>query len=528
MDAAAAVIRKLVRENSELVLACNRLLKQHLGQTSERISEEELRRFLSLAGLSEAAARDLLGTRAPDSLPQRAVGLGAFFGSSPVALVAVALGAGHRNLIRPDRRRRKRKGPKPHGRKPLPANLPRFEQFLEPAAIEKVCPDCGRAKTCAGHTSTEELEFVPAHFRVIVYNRPVFECRPCDSERTQAPPPARVIEKGRPGPRLVADILINKFRFHLPLHRIRHMYLLSGVEISVSTLADWVRRAHELLAPVATRLRALALDSYVLQVDDTRVKVLDPFAPRGARNGRLWIYLGDARYVAYVYTKTWEASGMMDILRDRKGWVCADAYKGFDQLFKLKLAFEVACWAHTRRKFFDALEGGHYEAAPVVALIAKLYEIEDRANSMTVAERLALRQNESKPILEQISSVVAAAGTVANPKSPMGKAVGYVINQWSALQRFVEDGALPIDNTACEREARPIAVGRRNYLFVGADSGGERAATIYTILGTCRLQGIDAATYLTDVLPKLGREPSPSQIEALLPHNWKAAQARPP
>lgn len=494
-DAIEMVIGLLARlrdQNTRLELDRMRLLRKHLGQTSERVSGNQLDLLMSLLG--EAMI--------PAPKPE----------DETLSPPAVSLPKGN--------------GKKGNGgRKPLPPHLPRIDIPHPVADADRVCPVCGQTRATIGHEASEVLEFVPAQFRVERHHREKCACKACEEGVAIAPVPDKVIEKGRPGPGLLAHIVVSKYADHLPLNRQRTIYLRDGVDLSPSTMAEWVGAVHKSVEPLVRRCIHHALASHVLQADDTGIKVLDQDAPGGAKRGHLWCYVGDATWAAFDYTPTWEKEGPQTFLAERRGWLVADAYKGYDGLFSRSgaTAIEVGCWAHARRGFAELAQAGDARAAPMLLHLRHLYEIESSATDEGVDpdERHRRRQEYSVPILDEIGRLVAKIINDEPPKSALAGAAGYVVNQWTALRRFLEDGRLPIDNTRVERALRPVAVGRKNYLFCGSDTGAERAASAYTLLGTCALVGVDPRAYLKDVLTKLEMQRFPaSRIDELLPPNW--------
>ena len=494
------LLANLRDQNSRLELDRMRLLRKHLGQTSEKISPTQLDLLMSLLGGSTAEEASTTGAAtAPDAAPAALV-------SPPVILP-----------------RKNAKG----GRKALPDHLTRKDVPHLIADEQRPCPVCGGERVCIGHEVSEVLQIVPASFLVERHLREKLACksRECDSGVEVAPVPEKVIPKGRPGASLLAHVVISKYADHLPLNRQRKIYLREGVDLAVSTLAEWVSAVHKIIAPLADRCAFHALAAHVLQADDTGIKVLDQDAPGGAKRGHLWGYIGDATWAAFNYTPTWEKEGPQNFLATRRGWLVADAYRGYDGLYTRPGAtvIEVACWAHARRAFAELVQTGDARAAPMIKLIAQLYEIEGAATADLVDpdERLRRRREHSDPITMQIAALCAQIINATPPKDDLTRAAGYIVNQWNALRRFLEDGRLPIDNTLVERALRPIAVGRKNYLFCGSDAGAERAASAYTLLGTCALVGIDPRAYLVDILNKLELERWPmSRIDELLPPNW--------
>jgi transposase len=472
-----------------------RLLSERLARKSEKIPVEQLRLFLAQLGETSVALPD--APPAPAEPP-----------ADEPAAPAVS--------IQPRK-----------GRRALPADLPREQTLIEASAEERICALCGTAKAEIGHERSELLEFVPAHFKVLCYARVKYACRACEAGVITAPVPTKPIESGRPGFGLLSDVLVKKYAEHTPLHRMREIYLRQGVELAVSTLANWVSAGADLLGPIARAIQRKTLEAHVVQADDTGLRVLDKNAEEGVKRGHMWSYLGDERWLSFVYTPDWSSDGPCAFLANRRGWLQADAYAGYDRLFKGPAAklVEVGCWAHARRYFFKALEAGDTRAAVALHHIAQLFTIEQDAEDLDEPARRARRATHSRPALEALGTWIRDMYPEALPKSPLGQALTYTLNQWQALTRFLEDGRLRLDNNACERSLRQIAVGRKNWLFAGSDEGAKRAAVIYTVFGTCRLHGIDPWPYTRDVLEKLAGGWKQSRIEELLPRAWVARQS---
>ena len=502
VDAAMAMVEKLLARNAELELQIMKLRRHQFGQRSEKIDPDQLALFVAQA---QAEAREV-----------------------DAALQAILEAAKDPAAPLPPPALRPRKG---HGRKPLPAHLPREEVVHQPSAADLVCATCGGEKDCVGYERSETLEFVPASFKVVEDLRAKCACRKCGEGMVVAPVPAKVIDKGLPGPGLVAHVLVSKYKDHLPLHRLSGIYARSGVELNPSTLGDWVAAGTDALSPIARAIWRRSLAAHLLQSDDTGIKVLDSDHPNGVKRGHLWVYLGDATWSSFVYTPDWKGAGPQTFLADRKGWLQVDGYKGYDALFEREgaTAVLVACWAHARRGFVETLEAGDLRAAIPVDLIGKLYAIERAAKEAgdDHATRLARRLREAPPILDALGRWMADTYSTEPPKSALAKACQYTINRWQALRRILEDGRLPIDNTASERELRQVAVGRANYLFAGSDQGGERAAIAYTVISTAMLAGVDPLVYLTDVFGKIAAGWPHRRLDELLPPSWAAARAIP-
>ena len=402
----------------------------------------------------------------------------------------------------------------------LPHN--RIEHDLPEA--DKTCPCCGGLKHRIGEDLSRELEFTPAKLEVNVHVLPKYACPKCRDGVASPPVPPKPIPGGIAGPGLVAYVLVGKFADHLPLYRLEDILTRHGVHLSRSTLCDWVRNAADLLGPLAQLEKTLVLQSPVLWTDDTPVTVLGGEAP-GSTTGRFWAYIGDAEYPYSVYDFTMSRGrdGPAKFLKDYRGFLQADAYGGYDGIFLGSdgKIIEVACWAHARRKFYDARSNAPREANQVLEWIRQLYDVEDRAVDLTAAERQELRQRESVPILEGIETYLDELSPRVLPKSALGKAMTYARNQRAALRQYVNDGRLTIDNNISERTLRLQAIGRKNWEFLGSQEAGPRAAVLFTILAGAKRHRLEPWAYVRDVLLRLsGGE---TDLEALLPDRWAAS-----
>jgi hypothetical protein len=336
------------------------------------------------------------------------------------------------------------------------------------------------------------------------------------------------IEKGLPGPGLLAHVATSKYADHLPLHRQAQMFTRQGVDLSRQTLCDWMRRAADLVAPLFEVMKQRVVQSQALQTDDTPVAVLDPALPR-TKTGRIWTYVGDPAhpYTVYDYTPDRSRDGPDRFLQAFSGYLQADAYSGYDALYKApeRDVTEVACWAHARRKFFEAQDSDPMRAMVMLAYIRLLYEVERQARELGLdrAGRLVLRQEQSLPILTDIEAYLKREQPQVLPKSPIGEAMGYALGNWAALLRYTEDGNLEIDNNGAERSLRGVAVGRKNWLFFGSDTGGRTAAILSSFITTCKRLHIDPFAYLRDVFARISAHPA-NRLPELLPDQWKAAR----
>lgn len=410
------------------------------------------------------------------------------------------------------------------GIKRLREDLPRDRIVIEIPEDERRCA-CGTVMDPIGEEVTEELEYQPASFFIREIVRKKYACKAHEEQGVVTPDlPARPIAKGMPGPGLIAQVLTAKYKDHLPLHRQHGIYMRHGVDIAESTLCDWVADGARLFQPVVNHLKNSVLDSHVVQTDDTPITVQDRAIDRGSRRGYLWVYLGDDGDAVFDYTQGRSRDGPKRFLGDYRGWLQADAYSGYDAIFRDDSVVEVGCWAHARRRFFKALSTEPEEAGHVLAAIRELYRVERDADrhDLDHAVRRELRQRESGPVLKALHTWLRSLQRSVLPKSPFGKAISYCLNQWQALNRFLEDGALQLDNNRAERALRQVAVGRKNWLFAGSDAGAKRAATIYSIVVTCWMNKIDPFAYMRDVMPRLAQ--SSHHVHGLTPRAWRSAQ----
>jgi transposase len=408
-------------------------------------------------------------------------------------------------------------------RRPLPEHLPREVRKYSPK--QTACPECGGELKPLGEDVSEILEYVPARFKVIRQVRPKLACACCE-RILQAEAPSRPIERGVAGPGLLAHVLVSKYCDHLPLYRQSEIYAREGVELERSTLADWVGGTSRLLAPLVEALRRHAMSAHKLHADDTPVPVLAPGNGK-TKTGRLWTYVRDDRpageatppAVWFAYSPDRKGEHPQAHLSSFTGTLQADGYAGFDQVYEGGRITEAACWAHVRRKFYD-LHVAHKSPVAQEALrrIGELYAIEGEIRGRQPEERRRVRNERSRPLLESLKQWLEETLVKLSKKSDTAQAVRYALGRWEALLRYVDDGHIEIDNNAAERSLRTVALGRKNYLFAGSDAGGERAAAIYSLIGTAKLNGLDPEAYLRNVLSRIA-DHSINRIEELLPWN---------
>ena len=343
--------------------------------------------------------------------------------------------------------------------------------------------------------------------------------------------PAQPIAKGLPGPGLLAHLIVSKYVDHLPLHRLERVYERQGLFLPRSTLCDWMAACAQVLRPLYARMVALVLHARALHTDDTPVKMQLPVTHQ-LSTARLWAYLGDAPspYHVFDFTLTRQRDGPRQFLATYQGYLHADAFSGYDRLYlpdprtATARIVEVACNAHARRKFYEARAATPCGAHQALAYYGQLYELERQAKDFTDTQRLQMRQDLSVPILNQFHEWLEAQLPQVLPKSPMREAIGYALNNWTALVRYTEAGFLTIDNNVAEREMKRIAIGRKNWLFVGSPQGGQTAAVLLSFTSTCQRLGVEPWAYLQDVLTRLPTLPA-GQLDELLPDRWKAARA---
>jgi transposase len=435
----------------------------------------------------------------------------------------------------------------------LPEHLERREVVHDLSEAEKLCPCCGRPRVCIGEQTSEQLDMQPAVFFVRRTVKKSYACRHCDpslvpaEQRLQTAGPAQVgpIAKGLCGPGLLAHVITAKFADHTPVHRLAEQLTRSGVSLACSTLGDWLSRAADLLAPLVEQMRQQVLLSRVIHGDDTKVRLRVPGADR-TRQAHQWVYIGDADhpYAAFDFTADYTKAGPARFLKGYTGYLQADALAQYEALYGPDKIKHCACWAHARRKFVAAADGGDDRAEAALLRIGQLYTIErqlppllgpsDQASNpeqrrQREEQRRLMRQQRAAPVLAELKSWLDEQKAQTLPKSPLGQAIGYALNNWEALGRYLEQGYLAIDNNLSERTLRAIAIGRNNWGVVGSASGGKTAAVLYSVVLTCRHLGIDPLGYLRETLMGLfglGESPKAEPLKEWLPDQWLLRRGR--
>jgi transposase len=421
---------------------------------------------------------------------------------------------------------------KPALRRPLPDHLPREEVVHHPGDS---CPCCGGTRFAKlGEDVTEVLEKIPVRLKVIRHVRPKLSCRHC-SFILQAPAPDLPIDKGRPGPRLLAHVVVSKYLDGLPLYRQSTILRREGVEIERATLADWVGHVAWWVLPVAELVGEEVMASPVLFTDDTTVKVLAPGAGK-TRIARFWAYIRDERpwqgtrppAAYYRYSPDRKGERPREHLAGFTGYLHADAFPGYEALYRSQTGspaiVQVACMAHARREFHDRWVADKSPVAKeALRRIQDLYAIEAKIHDKIPDMRLAVRRAEAVPRLEELKNWLMDKRRRLSAKSAIGKAIQYSLGRWDALVRYTTDGRLGIDNNPAERALRGICLARKNFLFLGSDAGGERAAAILTLLETAKLNGLDPEAYFADIIDRLVKGHPVNRLHELLPWTWAAA-----
>jgi len=528
-----ALLKQLLTQRDAELAQREAVIEQIKREAADTISALKLKHEADIGAL----LRRFYGPKSERFDPRQLLLFGLVMESLPVDTAAVEQEAGEPLKTRRIQHK--------HGRAKLPEALTRIpiEHDLEPEA--KLCPCCGLERCRIGKEITEQLEYHPASFHVLQHIQYKYACKPCGEgcPKCDAKPqielaakPAQPIEKGLPGPGLLAHVITSKLGDHLPLYRLERIFARHDVHIARSTMCAWLLATGELVQPLVDLMATRVRESKVIHTDETRVPVQpdpDDDEPGRCKNGRIWTYIGDANhpYIVYDYTPDRSRAGPSKWLDNFRGFLQADAYGGYDGIYATGVK-EVACWAHGRRHFFDAKDTDARRSAEMLAMVQELYAVEDEAKAQIAATqgataeqadaiRLALRQEHSVPVLARIKAWLDENQKLVLPRSPMAGAITYMLNQWEALCVYTQHGFLNIDNNAAERALKRVAIGRKNWLFAGHDQAAERTATLYSLIASAERHGLDPQRYLTGVLARIASTPV-SQLEQFLPDKWKA------
>lgn len=522
-DDVALLKRLLLEERQER----DALLAKIKEEASRQLEAERERHAAEMKAAIAALLRRYYGPRSERFDPRQLFLFGQHVDTAQLDQDSVEDESGEQLVTRRIKKRHK------HGRQQLPEHLERIE--IEHDLDDKACPACGNERCRIGQEVSEQLEYFPASFKVLRHVRHKYACARCDHDGynpniATAEKPPQPIDKGLPGPSLLAYVITSKLGDHLPLYRLERIFERQQVHIARSTMCAWMRCAGELVTPLVELMTERVRQSKVIHTDDTTVPIQSPGAKQ-CRKGRVWCYLGDEvnPYIVYDYTPSRSRDGPAKWLTGYEGYLQADAYGGYDGVFHTQNVTEVACWAHARRKFYDAQDSDEQRAAQMLSLIAELYAVEREAKDADDATRFALRQERSVPILDRIKTWLDAESRRAGilPRSPMATAITYAQNQWQALCTYATYGFLSIDNNASERALKRVAIGRKNWLFAGNDAAAENHARLWSLIASCERHKVDPQQYLTSVLAKIGTTPR-EELSQFLPDAWKAEdQAEP-
>jgi transposase len=501
-------------KNTALSARLSSALRELYGRKSQKVSAEQL--FLLFAEL---------GAEVPPGA------LAAAAGTSPASGPEVGPDQPEQTPAPPppDPPKRARAG---GGRSALPAHLPRETRVVPVAEAERACALCGAEKKCVGHYTSEILEFVPAQFRVIEEQREKLECPRCPEQGVTALS-EKVMDRGRPGPGLLAIILVEKLEDSMPLYRQMQKYARFGVSLSTSTLGDWSAFGLDVLAPVAERITERVLGTFYVRADDTGLRVQDRAHAEGIKRGHMWAFVG-AGLVTFLYAPDWKAKHPAALLQDFSGYLHGDAYAGYGAMLRddggeliVPEERRLGCGMHIRSKFEKAAKAGDARAAVALAFFKAIYRIEAtcKDDGLTHEARHARRQELSVPIVDELYRWIHDLHPRVVPKSPIHKALVYAVNQEEAWRRCFSDGRFEIDNGEVERQLRRVAIGRKNYLFAGSDKGAERLAIGYTVFGACRMHGVDPLAWATDVIAKMQQGWPRSRLDELMPDVWAKQRA---
>lgn len=497
-------LKKLAAQEQQLA----RLLRRQYGPQKERVDPDQLTLFTAeeLVELVAQLQQGAVDSVSPDD-------------GTPAADSAAEEASAEASPKKPPR--------KGHGRRPIPPHIPRETIVHELSGEQRLCPCCGRLRTEIGREVSEQLEYIPAELKVLRHERVRYACTACEEHVATAPKPPQPIDKGLPGPGLLAYLTLSKYGDYLPLYRLEDIFSRSGILLRRSTLCGWVGSVADLLKPLYDLMSQHVLRSCVIHTDDTGIKML---SEGQCQSCKFWTYVGDKTnpYAVYEFSLTREGENPSRFLKDFTGYLQADAFSGYDQVYSRGRVIEVACMAHCRRYWWEARETDSRRAHEALGYIARLYELETQfEKALLKGEALrAARQQHAVPLLTMFEAWLKQTQHQVLPKSPIGQAFTYTLNQWQALCRYTEDGALAIDNNLAERMVKLPAIFRKNSLFVGSESGGHRAAILLSIIASAKHCSVEPWAWLSAVLSELpvrlasASATGPPDLSDLLPDAW--------
>jgi transposase len=420
-----------------------------------------------------------------------------------------------------------RRKPADRGPKPLPEGLPRDRVEIDPAESERTCACCKRPMDRVDEKVTEELTVKPPEFRVRQYVRGVYRCKSCMNRNVEASLPPRPIERGRPSPSLLAYLVTSKYVDHLPLYRQEQIFARYGIHLPRSTMDEWFGRLSGLLLPIVEAMKRKILESKFLQSDDTLIQVLDREVKGKSRRCYIWVYGVPKGEVVYQFTTSRAQRWPREFLGNWSGHLQCDGYSGYNEIFRDGRIQHIACMAHVRRKMLEAKDAAPKEIDEILTVIQQLYAIEDeiKEKGLEGDAVVALRKEKAAPILEDLLTRLHALAPRSTPKSKLGRAVKYAVDEWPAMLRYLEVPEAFPDNNWCENAMRPLVLCRKNFLFLGSvEGGGERAEVFFSLAQTCQRLRINPFTYLTDVIERVSTHPA-SRVWELTPRGWAEARA---
>lgn len=510
IDLVVDLLARMRDTNNSLATRLANALRELYGKRSQKVTKEDVAKVLGALG-KEAPASASEAVHEPPAQPETG------------------------NVPQPPT------PPKPPaargGRSPLPKNLPRQQRTVAVPAEERACPTCGGERTCIGYRTSEILDFKSAEFTVIEEQREKLACPRCPEGGVTTASSEKVMEGGRPGPGLLANILVEKFVDSMPLYRQAQAYERSGVRLSPSTLGDWSAFALDALAPVAERILHRVLGGFYVRADDTGMRVLDRDHPNGVKTGHIWAFVGST-LVAFSYAPNWKADHPAALLHEFRGYLQGDGYAGYGAMLRDEDSGELivpedrrlGCGMHIRAKFEKAAKLNDARAAVALAYFKAIYRVEEdcKARGLSDVERKAQRDELSLPRIDELYEWIREFHPRLVPNTPLHVATRYALNQEEAWRRCFTDGRFEIDNGEVERQLRRVALGRKNYLFAGSETGAERLAIAYTLFGACHMHGVDPLAWATDVLTKLQDGWPRARLDELLPDAWVAPSATVP